>query len=313
MSNKNLSSLNNIELVVRDHNKFKIKLGIGENAYRSLKVAKNVQMIWEMKVVATSGATTIASPWVASTFFANSGGLLAKLGFAGAATTPVGWVIAAAIASGGAYYGIMSLANRFVESRVESIPKFINSPIDFLGATLFDLIGGLSLKMAMLSDGIDDKERAIIVEYFQDVWGLDNEYLCKCLPILEDQVRNRNLKDMVKTLAEYQLDNPDCNPVTMKKDVLELLSEIALSDGEISEREEIVLELVERELNTHLSLTTSTLRTVSRSISEVQRKTEKVYSAISDKAHKGVASASKRTSKLLKKFNNSAGKLKDNT
>ena len=40
-----LELLNNVEFVVNDTNKFKLKLGIGEDAYKSLKLAKSLQAL----------------------------------------------------------------------------------------------------------------------------------------------------------------------------------------------------------------------------------------------------------------------------
>ena len=294
MADTTLQTFNGVEQVVSDGNKFKIRLGIGEDAYQTLKLAKGLQTIWDVKGAAGAGAAAAASPMVATTFFGGGGGLLSSLGIGAAAATPVGWVIAAAVASGGAYYGVMSLAGRYTSNRVETIPKFINSPIDLLGATLFDMIGGLGLKVAILSNDIDDAEREALVDYFVEVWGLDEEYIRNSIPIIEEQVRERNLKDMVKTLAEFQIDNPDCNPSAMKKDILELLTEIALADGEIDEREEIALELVERELNANLSLTTTTLRSVTNTVTQASKQTEKLAAGFS----KGLSTAAQQGSTM---------------
>ena len=293
MNEVSLQSFDGIEQVVSDGNKFKIRLGIGEDAYQTLKLAKGLQTIWDVKGAAGAGAAAAASPVVATTFF-GGGGILSTLGIGAAAATPVGWVIAAAVASGGAYYGVMSLAGRYTSSRVETIPKFINSPIDLLGATLFDMIGGLGLKVAILSNDIEDAEREALVDYFVEVWGLDEEYIRKSIPIIEEQVRERNLKDMVKALAEFQIDNPDCNPAAMKKDILELLSEIAFADGEIDEREELALELVERELNSHLSLTSTTIRSVTNTVTQASKQTEKLAAGLS----KGLSTAAQQGSTM---------------
>jgi len=302
MSELNLQSFDGIEQVVSDGNKFKIRLGIGEDAYQTLKLAKGLQTIWDVKGAASAGAVAAASPMVATTFFGGSGGLLSALGFGAAAATPVGWVIAAAVASGGAYYGVMSLAGRYADSRLDTIPKFINSPIDLLGATLFDMIGGLGLKVAILSNDVDDAEREALTDYFVEVWGLDDAYVRKSIPIIEEQVRERNLKAMVKSLAEFQIDNPDCNPSAMKKDVLELLAEIALADGEIDEREELALELVERELNAHLSLSSTTLRSVTNSVTHAGRQTGKIAAGLTSAAQGGTKIVGGLASKLTSRF-----------
>ena len=302
-----LDGLEKLELVVRDGNKFKIRLGIGEDAYQSLKLAKGLQTLWDVKGAAGAGAAAAASPVVAGTFF-SSGGLLSALGWGAAATTPVGWVVAAAVASGGAYYGVMSLAGKYTSSRVEKIPKFLNTPIDLLGATLFDLIGGLALKVAILSNDIDEVERDSLVDYFVEVWGIDKEYIRQSLPILEDQVRGRNLKEMVKALVEFQLDNPDCNPEAMKKDILELLNEIVMADGEIDEREELALGTVESELNKHLALHATSIRSAKKVIDSASDQVSGLAKGLSNYADRGLSAVSEKTGRIAEGVGFSLGK-----
>lgn len=252
--------LNAVDLVVADTNRFKIKLGIGEDAYTSLKAVKTLQTLWDVKGAAGAGAAAAASPVVATTFFGGGGGLLSALGFGAAAATPVGWILAAAVVSGGAYYGAMRMASSYSSSRVETIPKFINTPIDLLGATLFDMLSALALKVADFAGEIDESERNAIVNYFEEEWGLSKEYTSKALPIIEGQIKAKSLKEIVKTFAEFQMDNPDCNPNAMRKDIRTFLEEIAHADGDFDEREELAIDSIERELSTHLSTQNQTLR-----------------------------------------------------
>lgn len=259
-----VEALNEVELVVSDTNKFKIKLGIGEDAYSSLKMAKTLQTLWDVKGAAGAGAALAASPAVATTFFGGGGGLLSVLGFGAAAATPVGWIMAAAVVSGGAYYGAMRVASSYTSSRVETIPKFINTPIDLLGATLFDMMSGLALKVADFSGSVDDDERQAVIGFFEEEWGISREYASKALPLIEAQIKSRSLKEMAKALADFQIDNPDCNPSAMKKDIKQFLEEIALADGEMDEREELAIETIERELSNHLSTQNQAMRSAKK-------------------------------------------------
>lgn len=259
-----VEALNEVELVVSDTNKFKIKLGIGEDAYSSLKTAKTLQTLWDVKGAAGAGAALAASPAVATTFFGGGGGLLSALGIGAAAATPVGWIMAAAIVSGGAYYGAKSVASSYISSRVETLPKFINTPIDLLGATLFDMMSGLALKVTDFSGPIDDDERKAVIGFFEDEWGISRDYAAKALPLVEAQIKSRSLKELVRALAEFQIDNPDCNPTAMKRDIKQFLEEIALADGEMDEKEELAIETIERELSNHLSTQNQAMRSAKR-------------------------------------------------
>ena len=259
-----VAALNQDDLVVADPNKFKIKLAIGEDAYSSLKMAKTLQKMWDVKGVASTGAAVAASPAIATTFFGGGGGLLSALGFGAAAATPVGWIVAAAVVSGGAYYGAMKVVGSYTSSRVETIPKFINTPLDLLGATLFDMMAGLALKVADFAGEIDDDERQAVIGYFDDVWGISTEYSSKALPLVEQQIKLRSLKDMARMLAEFQVDNPDCNPSAMQKDIKQFLEEIAHADGEMDEREELAIETIERELSTQFSIQNQAMRSAKK-------------------------------------------------
>lgn len=276
------ADLNALDLVVQDPIKFKIKLGIGEEAYATLKLAKTLQTLWELKGAAGTGAVAASSPLVATTFFGGSGGILSTLGFTAAATTPVGWVIAAAVVSGGAYYGAMKVAGSYQSSRVETIPKFINTPIDLLGATIFDMMAGLALKVVDFGGEIDDLERTAIIEYFIDEWGVSKDYATKALPLIESQITNTSLKEMVKTIADFQIDNPDCNPVAMKRDIKKFLEEIAFADGDLDEREELAMETIDRELNRHLAAHNQGLRTASKYLTKTNKAFGATASAITE-------------------------------
>lgn len=293
-----VDALSTVDLVVADTNKFKIKLGIGEDAYSTLKLAKTLQTIWDIKGAGAAGAAAAASPAVATTFFGGGGGILSALGFGAATATPVGWIIAAAVGSGAAYYGAMQFFSKYNSSRVETIPKFINTPIDLLGATIFDMMAGLALKVADFAGEIDDSERCAIVNFFNDEWGIARDYSIKALPLIETQIRQRPLKSMAKSLAELQMDNPDCNPSVMRKDIKQFLEEIAYADGGFDEREELAIEIIERELSTHLATHKQVTRTLS--------KYSKSIGAVAQNAGSGAA---KKAQEALGKGNNMLGSL----
>jgi hypothetical protein len=291
-----LELLNDVECVVGDTNKFKLKLGIGEDAFTSLKLAKSLQSLWDLKGAAGAGAAAAATPAVAATFFASTAGPLSFLGIGAAAATPVGWVMGAAVLSGGAYYGAMRMIGNFNSSRVDSIPKFINTPIDLLGATIFDMMAGLSLKVASLSHSIDDVERSAVIDYFVEEWGLSTEYTQAALPLIETSIHGKKLKDMAGSLAEFQLENPDCNPTQMRKDIKSFLEEIAYSDGDYSEVEELAIEAVENILNHSLA----GHRQIAKSATDYAKMSAGALGNAASSASKVVDSATKNASSMVK-------------
>ena len=89
-----VKSFDEVRCVIANEEKFKLKLGIGRDAFASLKVAGVVGKIWDVGGAAGTGGTVAASGAVASTFF---GTFWTGLGWTAAASTPVGWVIGAAV------------------------------------------------------------------------------------------------------------------------------------------------------------------------------------------------------------------------
>ncbi len=230
--------------VVADSLRFKRKLAIGEDAYTSLKVGRTLSTIWDVGGVAATGAGVASSSAVASTFFASTG-LLAKIGIGAAATTtPVGWVVAAAVMSGGVYYGVTRAISKYARSRVEVIPRFINSPVDQLGAALLDMMGTLALKVANIDGVIDPAERAAMRDYFVSEWGFDPTYSDRALTLLEDGALSQPLKQTTTAIGRFVKDHPDCNADAFYSDLTNLLREIAEVDGKLDEREELAIDAI---------------------------------------------------------------------
>jgi uncharacterized tellurite resistance protein B-like protein len=158
----------------------------------------------------------------------------------------------------------MRMVSNYSSSRVETIPKFINTPIDLLGATLFDMMAGMALKVADFAGEIDNAERSSVIDYFVEEWGVSREYAVRALPLVEASISGKSLKNMAKSLADFQLDNPDCNPSVMRGDIMKLLEEISYADGSLDEREELAIETVERQLSEHLSVQSQIIRNTSK-------------------------------------------------
>lgn len=220
--------------VVAEPLKFKAKLDIGEDAFASLQAARLVGDLWQVGTAATAGGLAASSSAVAGTFF--GGGWLAALGI-GATVTPVGWVVGAAVASGAACYGVLRLYRGYEGTRVKKVPAFINTPIDVLGAALFDLMASLSIRVAREAEEVDDAERAAIADYFIADWGLDSAYVAAALPIIEQSAEGRSLDEIAEALAIYKRDNPDCNFDTLRAELLAFLTEIAAADGVLHDAE----------------------------------------------------------------------------
>lgn len=231
-----------IDRVVADPVRFKLRLGIGEEAYASLRLKNNVMKVWDIGSWGGTGAAVASSKVAASTFFAPTG-FMALIGL-GTAATPIGWVVAAAVTSAGAYYGVTRLFSRYAGSRVDTIPKFINTPIDVLGAALLDLMGGLAIRVAAIDGDIDDREIETIVDHFVADWGLDRDYVEQALSVFQANIAKPTIKELAGELARFQIANPDCNAAAMSTTLTAFLRDIAMADGHIDEREDLAIDAI---------------------------------------------------------------------
>jgi hypothetical protein len=233
-----------LDCVISDPLKFKRKLRIGEDAYATLRLKQGVQSLWDVSGVAMTGATLAASKIVAGTLFASSAGLFSAIGIGAAAATPVGWVVAAAVATGGAYYGVTRLVRTRIGDMVDTIPRFINTPIDLLGMQLLDLIGALAVRVASIDGTIASTERSVIERHFVDEWGYDPEYTARALDVLIASADENRVKSIAKALADFQTASPDCNAEAMQSELLTFLREVVQADGVLDEREELAVDAI---------------------------------------------------------------------
>ncbi len=253
----------NVKRVIANDMKFKARLRIREDAFTSITVGKTVGSMIDLGGAAATGASIAQSGTVATAFFAKSG-LMAALGIGSTAMTPIGWVVAAALASGGAWYGVTRLFKGYEDSRVDVVPKFLSTPIDLLGASVLDLIGSLALKVAAMDGQIDPNEVTAIRDYFVHDWGYDADYVEHALSVLQANADKSRLSEMTKALAEFVHANPDCKFSAIQQEIKVLLAEVAEADGSMDEREEMAIERILQALQQENSLYASAGRAASR-------------------------------------------------
>ncbi|MTH35228.1 hypothetical protein GL279_11510 [Paracoccus limosus] len=121
-------------------------------------------------------------------------------------------------------------------------------------------------------------------------WGIAPDYTGRALPLIELQIRNQSLKEMARTLAEFQIDNPDCNPEAIRKEILQFLNEIVHADGEFDEKEELAVEAVEREFSAVLSTQAQLMRKAGHYSSQVATVVQSGASAVADRTQSALGS-----------------------
>jgi uncharacterized tellurite resistance protein B-like protein len=211
--------------VVAEPLRFKAKLAIGENAYKSLRMINRTREIWDVLGAAGGGAALAKA---------------AALGL-GAAATPVGWIAIAALASGGACYGLYRWLGNTKGDRVIEIPKFLNTPLDTLGLALFDLIAPLALRLAAVDGAIEPAERAALAAHLVDDWGLDASFVARAIERIEPGVLQGSVDEMAAELSAFLHANPDCNHAAIAADLGEFLRHLLAAGGPLTAAEEAAL------------------------------------------------------------------------
>ena len=243
-----MSGFENLDSIVAEPLKFKVKLAIGEDAYTSLRVKNAVVQVWDVAGVATTAAVVAKSSVVASTFFAPTG-WLAALGI-GTAVTPIGWVVAAGLVSGGAWFGITRHLKKATASRVTVVPNFINTPLDVLALGLFDLMMPMALKMVAADGCIDAADRQQIRDYFVNEWGYDAAFVDAGMRHLEPRLQQYSIPELAQTMAEFASQNRDCNFEQMSREILLFLRDVATVNGVIEPADEAAIVVVDEQFRT---------------------------------------------------------------
>lgn len=230
---------------------------MGEDTYAVMRTRKRLQELWDVYGMATAGASAAASPIVASTLFASTAGPLAFLGI-GAAATPIGWVLASGVAAGGLYFGL----TRWVSfaSPVDVIPRAVNTPLDVLAMSLFDLIGSLAVRVAAIDGEVSEPERKSILDHFVEDWGYDEAYAKAALDALDGAASEGTVKAFAESLARFQVTNPDCRADQMQAELMDFLQDLVRADGKVDEREELALDAISATFKAQRKLTLARVR-----------------------------------------------------
>lgn len=224
-ASQSIVAFEGVTRVVAEPLRFKAKLAIGENAYASLRMINRTREVWDVLGAAGGGAALAKA---------------AAMGL-GAAATPVGWIAIAALASGGACYGLYRWLGSTKGDRVIEIPKFLNTPLDTLGLALFDLIAPLALRLAAVDGAIEPAERAALVAHLVDEWGLDAGFVTRAVAQIEPGVLQGSVEDMAAELSAFLHANPDCNHAAIAADLGDFLRRLLAAGGPLTEAEQAAL------------------------------------------------------------------------
>ena len=235
-----IEKIESAEEIIADDEKFRKKLGIGADAYRSLKVAS---WLGPAALGGVTGAAVAGSPIVASTFFGGTASTVAGwLGLGLAATTPVGWIIAAGVTTGVAASGAYTVYRKKVrEKLVDEVPRQTNSPLDFLATSVVGFLMPVTLRLALADGNVDDRERRKIKDFFVNGWGYSESFADWKMDEFQNEPDLISLDGLFAALEELKNHRKDCNFDHIFGELLDFLRELANSDGEFHHGEKATI------------------------------------------------------------------------
>ena len=235
-----IEKIESAEEIIADDEKFRKKLGIGADAYRSLKVAS---WLGPAALGGVTGAAVAGSPIVASTFFGGTASTVAGwLGLGLAATTPVGWIIAAGVTTGVAASGAYTVYRKKVrEKLVDEVPRQTNSPLDFLATSVVGFLMPVALRLALADGNVDDRERRKIKDFFVNGWGYSESFADWKIDEFQNEPDLISLDGLFVALEELKNHRKDCNFDHIFGELLDFLRELANSDGEFHHGEKATI------------------------------------------------------------------------
>jgi uncharacterized tellurite resistance protein B-like protein len=298
------------EVIVAEPLKFKAKLGIGEQVYALLRAREKMSTFSEAVGIGATASSVAASSAVAGTFFASSGFMastLSAIGLGATAVTPIGWVIAAGVISGGAYMGVSHLFEKTKDNGLIVVPKYINTPLDVIAVALIELMLPVSLKIAKADGIIQDSELKTINAHFSDEWGYSSGFVNRLIEEYRDQTDNVSYSALAKSLGTYCSESKDCDKQAIMTGFIEHLREIIESDGKIHPQEREQLDYLtnllinQSEKTGGGSVVTGALKTASRGLSRSSEITSNVLSSAGGATTTGFNSLKTASSNLASK------------
>lgn len=210
--------------VIVDADKFRMRLQIGSDAFAYLKKTGNLG-----DFLTVIGGGGLASAGAATAWF-SSLGVLGQMGLAvGVVSNPVGWVALAGASGAAAVYSAKKLFRRAKSHAVEEVPKFINSPIDILGQSIFGLFCPVLLKIAYADGACDPYERELIREFFMD-WGYGEAFLDENMLLIEKDLGQFEFDQLSEHLKQLE-ESGDVKYSTMAEQIVAVAEKVIQADG----------------------------------------------------------------------------------
>ena len=244
------AAFENDEVVIEYDLKFKSALGIGEKAFKTLKVRENLSTFAEALGVGTAVGGVANTVTIGSILGYSGGGIFGTSLLAGATVPGLNVVIIASVVSAGAYVGVSRYLSKDKNEKLQITPKFINTPLDLLATSLANFFIPIALKLSLADGKIDPNEETTLTSFLIHKWGYSESYIKKTISVFEKDISEFSYKPQIIEFRKFLKSNQDCEPIEITNSFMGMLNELINADGMITENEEMELKYI-KELLLH--------------------------------------------------------------
>lgn len=181
-----------LKKIFDDEIKFKLKLKLTDSVYKYLLDAKNLEKFAASLAAGLALAAGGYLAWLATVGI--SGQILVVLGLA---SNPIGWLALAGVGGVALMYGGKNLIDKFDKEAHYKTPKFLNTPLDYLGQNLINIILPIAIKISMVNGEITQEDEKVIIEQFKD-WGYNENYIKEEITNIKNYITELNIVDTNK-------------------------------------------------------------------------------------------------------------------
>jgi hypothetical protein len=224
------------EKIVEIPERFKIKLGLDERSYKYLNSAKNLKEFLEVLLAGSAGGLSGYLYGLNGITFFKS--LLVVIGY----TTKFSLLVGTVSAGGGVFLAgiliVKYLYNKADSLAMDRIPKFINTPIDILGASVLDILLYPAVKISLADGHFSYSEVRFIVDNIYNDWGISRDYCKKSIKNIFQTIHDYDYKITYDMVVSVCGDNKNINKHGLFEDICLLVEGISFADGDLSAAEQ---------------------------------------------------------------------------
>ncbi|PWE20413.1 hypothetical protein DF188_08055 [Aliarcobacter skirrowii] len=186
---KDYFSKNEFKKIFDDEIKFKMILNLNEDTYSYLTNIKNLEKFSASLAAGLATAATGYFAWLASLGFGSK--ILLAVGLT---SNPVGWIALAGISGAALMYGGKTLINKVDKNAYDKIPKFLNTPLDYLGQNLINILLPSAIKLSLHNGMLSKDNENILINEFSK-FGYNKDFLISEINGILKIINNIDIKD----------------------------------------------------------------------------------------------------------------------